>query len=47
MMTGMGDDGTILNERAFFDNGAYTIAQNDSYLCCFGMPIESNTNRSK
>lgn len=37
MMTGMGDDGMIAM-KDLFDNGAYTIAQNESSCVVFGMP---------
>ncbi len=37
MMTGMGDDGMI-GIKEMFDNGAYTIAQNEESCVVFGMP---------
>jgi len=37
MMTGMGDDGAIAMKE-LFDNGAYTIAQNEASCIVFGMP---------
>ena len=37
MMTGMGDDGTIAMKE-LFDNGAYTVAQNEESCVVFGMP---------
>ncbi|WP_419766792.1 chemotaxis-specific protein-glutamate methyltransferase CheB [Arcobacter sp.] len=37
MMTGMGDDGMI-GIKELFDNGAYTIAQNEESCVVFGMP---------
>ncbi|WP_419764803.1 MAG: chemotaxis-specific protein-glutamate methyltransferase CheB [Arcobacter sp.] len=37
MMTGMGDDGMIAMKE-LFDNGAYTIAQNEESCVVFGMP---------
>ena len=44
MMTGMGDDGMIAIKE-LYDNGAYTIAQNEESCVVFGMPkkaIEAN-----
>ncbi len=40
MMTGMGDDGTIAMKN-LFDNGAYTIAQNEESCVVFGMPAQA------
>ncbi len=40
MMTGMGDDGTIAMKE-LFDNGAYTIAQNEATCVVFGMPMKA------
>ncbi|RXI24980.1 protein-glutamate methylesterase/protein-glutamine glutaminase [Aliarcobacter trophiarum] len=40
MMTGMGDDGTIAMKE-LFDNGAYTIAQNEASCVVFGMPMKA------
>lgn len=40
MMTGMGDDGTIAMKE-LFDNGAYTIAQNEESCVVFGMPMKA------
>ncbi|MBD3841665.1 MAG: chemotaxis response regulator protein-glutamate methylesterase [Campylobacterales bacterium] len=40
MMTGMGDDGTI-GMKELFDNGAYTIAQNEESCVVFGMPAQA------
>ena len=37
IMTGMGDDGTICMKE-LYDNGAYTIAQNEESCVVFGMP---------
>ena len=37
MMTGMGDDGMIAMKE-LYDNGAYTIAQNEKSCVVFGMP---------
>jgi two-component system chemotaxis response regulator CheB len=37
MMTGMGDDGSI-GMKELYDNGAYTIAQNEESCVVFGMP---------
>ena len=37
MMTGMGDDGMIAMKE-MYDNGAYTIAQNEESCVVFGMP---------
>ncbi len=37
IMTGMGDDGTI-GTKELFNNGAYTIAQNEESSVVFGMP---------
>lgn len=37
IMTGMGDDGSI-GIKELFDNGAYTIAQNEASCVVFGMP---------
>ena len=40
MMTGMGDDGTIAMKE-LFDNGAYTVAQNEESCIVFGMPMKA------
>ncbi|MEA2049331.1 MAG: chemotaxis-specific protein-glutamate methyltransferase CheB [Campylobacterota bacterium] len=40
MMTGMGDDGTIAMKE-LFDNGAYTLAQNEESCVVFGMPQQA------
>ncbi len=40
MMTGMGDDGMIAM-KDLFDNGAYTIAQNEESCVVFGMPAKA------
>jgi len=40
MMTGMGDDGMIAMKE-LFDNGAYTIAQNEASCVVFGMPMKA------
>lgn len=40
MMTGMGDDGTIAMKE-LYDNGAYTIAQNEESCVVFGMPAKA------
>lgn len=40
MMTGMGDDGTIAMKN-LFDNGAYTVAQNEESCVVFGMPQQA------
>lgn len=40
MMTGMGDDGTI-GMKNLFDNGAYTVAQNEESCVVFGMPQQA------
>ncbi|WP_428022935.1 chemotaxis-specific protein-glutamate methyltransferase CheB [Arcobacter sp.] len=37
MMTGMGDDGMIAIKE-LYDNGAYTVAQNEESCVVFGMP---------
>lgn len=37
IMTGMGDDGSI-GIKELFDNGAYTIAQDEASCVVFGMP---------
>jgi two-component system chemotaxis response regulator CheB len=37
MMTGMGDDGMIAMKE-LYDNGAYTVAQNEESCVVFGMP---------
>ncbi len=37
MMTGMGDDGMIAM-KDLFDNGAYTVAQNEASCVVYGMP---------
>ena len=40
MMTGMGDDGSIAMKE-LFDNGAYTVAQNEETCVVFGMPAKA------
>ena len=40
MMTGMGDDGKI-SMKELFDNGAYTVAQNEESCVVFGMPQQA------
>ena len=40
MMTGMGDDGTIAMKE-LFDNGSYTVAQNEESCVVFGMPMKA------
>ena len=40
MMTGMGDDGSIAM-KDLYDNGAYTIAQNQESCVVFGMPMQA------
>ena len=40
MMTGMGDDGSIAMKE-LYDNGAYTIAQNEKTCVVFGMPAKA------
>ena len=40
MMTGMGDDGTIAMKE-LYDNGAYTVAQNEQSCVVFGMPQQA------
>ena len=40
MMTGMGNDGTIAMKE-LFDNGAYTVAQNEESCVVFGMPMKA------
>lgn len=40
MMTGMGDDGSI-GMKNLFDNGAYTVAQNEESCVVFGMPAKA------
>lgn len=40
MMTGMGDDGSI-GIKELFDNGAYTIAQDEKSCVVFGMPAKA------
>ncbi len=40
MMTGMGDDGSIAMKE-LFDNGAYTVAQNEESCVVFGMPAKA------
>ena len=40
MMTGMGDDGTIAMKN-LYDNGAYTVAQNEESCVVFGMPAQA------
>ncbi len=40
MMTGMGDDGSIAMKE-IYDNGAYTVAQNEESCVVFGMPAKA------
>jgi len=40
MMTGMGDDGSI-GIKELYDNGAYTVAQNEESCVVFGMPAKA------
>jgi two-component system chemotaxis response regulator CheB len=40
IMTGMGDDGMI-GIKELFDNGAYTVAQNEASCVVFGMPMKA------
>ncbi|QOG11378.1 chemotaxis-specific protein-glutamate methyltransferase CheB [Arcobacter sp. FWKO B] len=40
MMTGMGDDGSI-GMKELYDNGAYTVAQNEESCIVFGMPAKA------
>ena len=40
MMTGMGDDGTIAMKE-LFNNGAYTVAQDEKSCVVFGMPKQA------
>ena len=40
IMTGMGDDGSIAMKE-LFDNGAYTVAQNQESCVVFGMPAKA------
>ncbi len=40
MMTGMGDDGTIAMKE-LFNNGAYTVAQDENSCVVFGMPKQA------
>ena len=40
MMTGMGDDGTIAM-KDLYQNGAYTVAQNEESCVVFGMPAQA------
>jgi len=40
IMTGMGDDGTI-GIKNLYDNGAYTVAQNEESCVVFGMPAQA------
>jgi two-component system chemotaxis response regulator CheB len=40
MMTGMGDDGSIAM-KDLYDNGAYTVAQNEESCVVFGMPAKA------
>jgi len=40
MMTGMGDDGSIAM-KDLYDNGAYTVAQNEKSCVVFGMPAKA------
>lgn len=39
-MTGMGDDGSIAMKE-IYDNGAYTVAQNEESCVVFGMPAKA------
>ena len=39
-MTGMGDDGSI-GIKELYDNGAYTIAQDENSCVVFGMPKQA------
>jgi two-component system chemotaxis response regulator CheB len=43
MMTGMGDDGSI-GMKELFDNGAYTVAQDEKSSVVFGMPKKAIEN---
>lgn len=43
MMTGMGDDGSIAMKE-LYDNGAYTVAQNEESCVVFGMPAKAIQN---
>ncbi|WP_277641946.1 CheB methylesterase domain-containing protein [Wolinella succinogenes] len=45
IMTGMGDDGSI-GIKELFDNGAYTIAQNEASCVVFGMPKKAIEKRA-
>jgi len=40
IMTGMGDDGTI-GMKELYDNGAYTVAQDEQSCVVFGMPKQA------
>jgi two-component system chemotaxis response regulator CheB len=40
IMTGMGDDGTI-GIKELYNNGAYTVAQNEESCVVFGMPQQA------
>jgi len=40
IMTGMGDDGTI-GIKELYNNGAYTVAQNEESCVVFGMPAQA------
>lgn len=40
MMTGMGDDGSI-GMKELYDNGSYTVAQNEETCVVFGMPAKA------
>ena len=40
IMTGMGDDGTIAM-KDLYNNGAYTVAQNEESCVVFGMPQQA------
>jgi len=40
MMTGMGDDGSIAM-KDLYNNGAYTVAQNEESCVVFGMPAQA------
>jgi two-component system chemotaxis response regulator CheB len=47
IMTGMGDDGAI-GIKDLYDNGAYTVAQNEESCVVFGMPKQAiNANAIK
>ena len=40
ILTGMGDDGSI-GIKELYDNGAYTIAQDEASCVVFGMPKQA------